>query len=93
MRAIGNPLQLSSQAFDEVCVRSCFSSFTLILTRVCLWGKQLCAIEKEDEVSALIGHDVPRTFHRLELFVNPKESFTQDLVRVLRAFARAKGAF
>lgn len=36
----------------------------------------------------LIAHDVPRTFHRLQLFANPKESFTQDLIDVLERFAR-----
>ncbi len=45
-----------------------------------------------DEAIALIRHDVPRTFHRLELFVNPQETFTIDLVRVLEGFARAKGS-
>ena len=36
----------------------------------------------------LIEHDVPRTFHRLELFVNPTESFAVDLKTVLERFAR-----
>lgn len=52
----------------------------------------LCVpVEGEDERSNsldLIGHDVPRTFHRLKLFVNPSESFATDLLVVLQAFAR-----
>ena len=49
-----------------------------------------CCVQADDdeESVSLVKHDVPRTFHRLELFVNPKESFTVDLVCVLESFAR-----
>ncbi len=57
--------------------------------------EQLCVpADGEDERSVsldLIRHDLPRTFHRLELFVNPSESFSVDLVKVLEAFARLNG--
>jgi hypothetical protein len=84
MRAIGNNLQLRSEVFEEViscCSKKNFQIF-----------KKLCSLEENDgELSSLIGHDVPRTFHRLELFVNPNESFTIDLIRVLKAFAKDNG--
>jgi hypothetical protein len=71
MRAVGNELQLTSEAFEAA------------------------TVSRSDEphgVVALIRHDVPRTFHRLELFVNPTETFTLDLVRVLEGFARTPGS-
>lgn len=57
--------------------------------------EQLCKpSDGEDERTVsldLIRHDLPRTFHRLQLFGNSTESFSVDLVKVLEAFARLNG--
>ncbi len=54
--------------------------------------EQLCApVDGEDELSLeLIGHDLPRTFHRLQLFVHPSEAFSVDLRKVLHACSRRR---
>ena len=78
MRAIGNDLGVTAEEFAAAVAQ----------TETAARGSE----SGPDEITTMIGHDVPRTFHRLELFVNPKESFTMDLVQVLEAFARTKGS-
>jgi hypothetical protein len=72
LRCIGNGMALTNQDFEMAATQ----------TPRPQEGKAA------DESLSLIEHDVPRTFHRLELFVNPKEGFSKDLVMVLERFAR-----